>query len=244
LDGFWNVMRPPKTLVLIPALNEADNIAAVVTGIRATLPYADVLVINDGSTDATGALAAAAGAFVLHMPHNVGIGASVQTCFRFALQNGYTVVARTDADGQHTPDELPRLIAELERSGADMVIGSRYIEDRGYSGTAARRFGSLLLARLISFITHQRFTDPTSGFIACNPRAIALCARWYPHDYPEPESIVMLYRAGLRLQEIPVTMHPRQGGQSSITAFRSAYYMLKVTLAIFITLLRPAVKAV
>ncbi len=230
----------PKTLVIVPALNEADSIAGVIARIRACAPWADVLVMNDGSTDDTGAIAGAAGAQVLHLPHNVGIGASVQTGFMFADLNGYDVVIRNDGDGQHEPQDIPALFAALQAGDADVVIGSRYLEDRGYVGTAARRAGSLILARLITAITGQQFTDPTSGFIACNHRAIRLCAQIYPHDYPEPESIVLLHRAGLRLRELPVTMKPREGGRSSITFLRSGYYMVKVILAILVGLLRPA----
>lgn len=230
----------PKTLIIIPALNEADSIAQVVTRIRQVIPWADVAVMDDGSSDDTAAAAAAAGANVLRLPYNVGIGASVQTGFLLADTLGYEVVIRNDGDGQHVPqDILPMMTALLEGS-ADVVIGSRYLEDRGYSGSAARRFGSLILANLISAIIGQRVTDPTSGFIVCNRRAIRMCAQNYPHDYPEPESIVLLHRAGLRLREMPVTMQARMGGQSSITALRSGYYMLKVILAILVGLLRPA----
>lgn len=230
----------PKTLIIIPALNEADSIAQVVANIRQEVPWADVAVMDDGSTDQTSSVAAAAGATVLCLPYNVGIGASVQTGFLLAEAQGYEVVIRNDGDGQHAPEEIPHMLAVLLEGQADVIIGSRYLEDRGYAGSAARRLGSLILARLISAIIGQRVTDPTSGFIACNQRAIQLCARIYPHDYPEPESIVLLHRAGLRLCEMPVTMQARMGGQSSITALRSGYYMLKVILAILVSLLRPA----
>lgn len=240
-SGWWIVDTAfPKTLVIVPALNEEASIAPVITRIRDSAPWADVLVINDGSTDKTGDMAARAGAFVLNMPHNVGIGAGVQTGFMFASLNDYDVVIRNDGDGQHDPRDIPIILRALLDGDADMVIGSRYLENRGYTPSAARRAGSLILAGLISRITGRRFTDPTSGFIACNRRAIRLCAQIYPHDYPEPESIVLLHRAGLCLKEIPVTMQPRQGGRSSITFLRSGYYMLKVILAILVDLLRPA----
>jgi glycosyltransferase involved in cell wall biosynthesis len=231
--------NPPKILVIIPALNEEASIAAVVGRIRGQLPDADVLVVNDGSTDDTGAQAQAAGAIVLHHPYNVGIGASVQTGFLFADLQGYDFALRSDGDGQHSAQDIPALLAELAKGEADLIIGSRYLEDRGYVPSPARRAGSLILANLISSIIGQRVTDPTSGFITCNRRAIKLCAQVYPHDYPEPESIVILHRAGLKLREIPVKMEARMGGQSSITALRSGYYMLKVILAILVGLLRP-----
>ncbi len=229
-----------KTLVIIPALNEEDSIVQVIGRLRQHIPYADILVINDGSTDETALRAAGAGAVVLHHPFNLGIGASVQTGFLFAEAQHYEIVVRTDGDGQHPAKDIPALLAELEKGDADLIIGSRYLEDRGYVSSPARRAGSLILSNLISSIIRQRVTDPTSGFIACNQRTIALCAQVYPHDYPEPESIVILHRAGIRLREIPVTMEARIGGRSSITALRSGYYMLKVILAILVGLLRPA----
>jgi len=233
-------MNMPKTLVIIPALNEEASIAYVIGLIREHAAWADVAVINDGSTDRTGAIAEDCGAIVLHLPHNVGIGAAVQTGMIFAARCGYEVAVQNDGDGQHDPREIPLLVRDLLDSGADLVIGSRYIEDRGYITPPIRRFGIVVLARVISWVTRQRFTDPTSGFRASSRRAIQLCARVYPHDYPEPEAVVLLHRAGLRLREIPVTMNPRYGGKSSITPFKSGLYMVKVLLAIAIDLLRRA----
>jgi len=231
---------PQKTLVIIPALNEESSIAQVVSNIRQQFPTFDVVVINDGSDDATGQRAADAGAIVLHMPYNVGIGAAVQTGFIFADRQGYDVAVRSDGDGQHEPDSIQHLLEVLSTGEADMVIGSRYLEDRGYITSTPRRMGIIVLAWLISQITGLRITDPTSGFSAFNRRTIHLCAHLYPHDYPEPEAIVILHRAGLRIRETPVTMKARIGGKSSITPLRSLYYMVKVILAILIGLLRPA----
>ena len=228
----------PKTLVIIPAFNEEASIAHVIGQIQANAPWADIAVINDGSSDHTAEIAEACGAIVLHLPHNVGIGAAVQTGMIYAARYGYQVAVQNDGDGQHDPREIPLLVRDLVESGADLVIGSRYIEDRGYVTPHLRRFGIVLLARVISWVTRQHFTDPTSGFRASNARTIRACARFYPHDYPEPEAVVLLYRAGLRLREIPVTMNPRYGGKSSITPFKSGLYMVKVLLAIVIDLLR------
>ena len=233
-------MNFPKTLVIIPALNEADSIAHVIGLIQQHAPWADIAVINDGSTDDTRAIATTCGAIVLSMPYNVGIGAAVQTGFLYAAQHGYEVTVQNDGDGQHNPQEIPLLVSDLIESGSDLVVGSRYIEDRGYITPMARKVGIVILARIISLITRQQFTDPTSGFRASSQRTIRLCARTYPHDYPEPEAVVLLHRAGLRLREIPVTMNPRYGGKSSITPIKSGVYMLKVILAILIGLLRPA----
>ncbi|MDL5054612.1 glycosyltransferase family 2 protein [Oscillatoria laete-virens NRMC-F 0139] len=210
----------------------------VIGRIRAAAPWADIAVINDGSKDRTGAIAEDCGAIVLHMPHNVGIGSAVQTGFIYARQFGYEVTVQNDGDGQHAPEEIPGLVRALVESGADLVIGSRYIEDRGYVTPLERKLGILVLSAIVSLVTRQRFTDPTSGFRASNRRTIELCAEIYPYDYPEPEAIVLLRRAGLTVREIPVTMNPRYGGKSSITPFRSIYYMIKVILAMLIALLR------
>ena len=232
----------PKTLVIIPAYNEQDSIAHVISLIREHAAWADICVINDGSRDKTGEIAEQCGAMVLHMPHNVGIGAGMQTGFIFAALRGYQITVQNDGDGQHAAHEIPILVDELIKSDADVVIGSRYIEDRGYITPKARRLGIVILSRVISLILRREITDPTSGFRASNRRAIEFCAEHYPFDYPEPEAVVLLTRAGLKVREIPVTMNPRYGGISSITPFRSAYYMIKVIVAILIGLLRPVAK--
>lgn len=228
----------PRTLVIIPALNEADSIAYVVGQIREHAPWADIAVVNDGSTDRTGAIARECGVIVLDLPFNVGIGAAVQTGFRYAALHDYDIAVQTDGDGQHPPSELPMLVNALVESGADVVLGSRFIEDKGYKAPPARRVGIWLLGVIVSLVTGVRCTDPTSGFRASNRRAIQLCARDYPHDYPEPEAVVLLRRAGLRVHEVPVQMSARYGGRSSITPLRSGYYMIKVTLAILMSLIR------
>ncbi|MFZ4814385.1 MAG: glycosyltransferase family 2 protein [Phototrophicaceae bacterium] len=229
---------PPKTLIIVPALNESGSIVRVVSAIREHVPYADVVVINDGSTDNTAELARRAGAIVLQMPYNVGIGAAVQTGFLYAARAGYEVAVQTDGDGQHPPSQIPGLIAALHEQSADMMIGSRFLQPTGYEQTAARRAGGILLAWILRLATGQPISDPTSGFRASGVRAIALCARYYPHDYPEPEAVILLRRAGLIVKETPIEMHPRRTGRSSITPLRSGYYMVKVTLAILIHLLR------
>jgi glycosyltransferase involved in cell wall biosynthesis len=230
----------PKTLVMIPALNEEDSIAHVIGQIHAHVPWADVVVINDGSTDRTAAIAEACGAIVLAMPFNVGIGSAVQTGFVYAARHGYDVTVQNDGDGQHNPAEIPLLVRTLGESGADLMIGSRYLEDRGYITPWQRKIGIVILARVVSLVTGWRITDPTSGFRASNRRAIELCARVYPYDYPEPEAIVLLKKAGFQVREMPVTMNARYGGMSSITPLRSAYYMIKVILAILIGMLRQS----
>lgn len=229
----------PRTLLIIPALNEAANIAGVVTRARCHLPGVDLLVINDGSGDDTASLAEAAGAMVLTLPFNLGIGAAVQTGFAFAAQHGYEQVLRSDGDGQHAADDLGRLHLALQAGDSDIVTGTRFgRHNGGRSVSPGRRVGIVLLASLISLITGRRITDPTSGQAAFNQRAIRLFAQEYPHDYPEPEGLVRAHRAGLRLCELPVTMQPRLEGRSSIGHLDGVYYMVKVTLAILISLLR------
>jgi hypothetical protein len=227
-----------RVLVIVPAYNEEDSLGKVISEIRQTVPGADVLVVNDGSKDATPDVAAGYGAIVLSLPYNLGIGATMQTGFIFARNKGYDVAVQVDGDGQHDPQEIPLLVEELNRTSADVVVGSRYIEDRGYITPTIRRLGIVILAGIISLIIRQRITDPTSGFRASNRRAIHFCAEEYPFDYPEPEAVVTLTRAGLKVREVPVTMKPRYGGKSSITPFRSGYYMIKVIMAILISLLR------
>lgn len=238
-------MDSERILVILPAFNESRNIARVVYGVRSQLPGADVLVIDDGSFDGTGGEAGGAGALVMIMPYNVGIGAAVQAGFQFAASRDYDLVIRNDGDGQHAPEANLDLIEKLRAENADLVVGSRFLGDSGDYGTPMlRRLGSGILARLLSIITRQRVTDPTSGCAVFSRRAILLFAQAYPHDYPEPEAIVIAHRSGLRQTEIPVKMIPRRHGNSSITPLRSVYYMIKVILAILINLLRrpPQVK--
>lgn len=232
-------MKSARILVILPALNEGRNIALAARRIRALLPQVDALVINDGSSDDTSAEARSAGAQVLELPYNLGIGAAVQAGFQFARANDYDIVLRNDGDGQHAPEANIELLARLQAGDVDVVVGSRFIDAHGDYGTPLpRRLGSAILASLLSAIIGQRVTDPTSGCAAFNRRAIKLFADAYPHDYPEPEAIVMLHRSGLRQVEAPVKMMPRQHGDSSITPLRSVYYMIKVILAILINLLR------
>jgi glycosyltransferase involved in cell wall biosynthesis len=234
-------MEYPKTLIILPALNEAGNIAKTVSRICENVPFADVLVINDGSVDNTEQIARQAGAIVLTLPYNVGIGAAVQTGFKYAARHDYDVVVRNDGDGQHASDDIRRLLDTLLENDVDVVTGSRFLGNGDYGTSPMRLIGIGILSNLLTLITRQKITDPTSGFAAFNRPAIALFARLYPHDYPEPEAVVLLHKSGLRQLEIAVTFHNREHGVSQFTApTRSAYYMLKVILAILINLLRRA----
>lgn len=235
-------MPYPKTLIILPALNEAGNIEKAVARIKVSIPFADVLVINDGSTDTTAQEARQGGATVINMPYNVGIGAAVQTGFKYAARHDYAVVVRNDGDGQHAADDIMHLLDTLlNNDDVDVVIGSRFLGDGDYGTSLMRRLGIGILSNLLTLITRQKITDPTSGFAAFNRQAILLFAKIYPHDYPEPEAVVLLHKSGLHQCEIPVTFKEREHGISQFTApTRSAYYMLKVTLAILINLLRRA----
>jgi glycosyltransferase involved in cell wall biosynthesis len=223
----------------VPALNEEHALPTVIDELRAFDPAFDIVVVDDGSVDGTAEVAAAKGARVLRLPFNLGIGGAVQTGFRFAFEHGYDIAVRVDGDGQHDPSQLDRVLAPVLSGEADIVVGSRFVADSdGYRSSRTRRLGIRLLARVVSRIVGQRVTDTTSGFQALNRHGIALFARDYPHDYPEVEATVMVFRHRLRLVEVPVTMRERGGGRSSITALRSVYYMVKVLLAIFVGLFR------
>jgi glycosyltransferase involved in cell wall biosynthesis len=226
-----------RVVAVVPAHDEEGAIGGVVREIHAFDPAIDVVVVDDGSTDATGAAATEAGAIVVRLPYNLGIGAAVQTGFRFALEQGYDVAVRLDGDGQHDAAELPKLLAPLERGEADVVTGSRFRgEDGTYAPPLGRRLGITWFARLVSLLAGQRVTDTTSGFQALNDRGIALFARDYPSDYPEVEATVLLLKHRLRLVEVPVEMREREHGSSSITFLRSVYYAFKVTLALLVAM--------
>jgi glycosyltransferase involved in cell wall biosynthesis len=226
-----------RVVAVVPAFEEEAAIGAVVAEITAFDPSIDVVVVDDGSSDGTGAAAAAAGATIVRLPFNLGIGAAVQTGFRWALERDYDLAVRLDGDGQHDPAELPKLLAPIERDEADVVTGSRFREDEdGYRPPLGRRVGITWFARLVSLLSGQRVTDTTSGFQALNRSGIELFARDYPSDYPEVEATVLLLKHRLRLAEVPVRMREREHGSSSITFVRSVYYAIKVTLALFVAM--------
>jgi glycosyltransferase involved in cell wall biosynthesis len=228
-----------RKAAVVPAYNEAGSIGAVVAEIRAADPELEVVVVDDGSTDATAELAGAAGATVLSLPYNLGIGAAVQTGLQYASENEFDLAVQIDGDGQHDARELTQLLAPIVSGEADIAVGTRFAGDRFYRPSVARRIGIALFAGLVSLIVRQRVTDTTSGFRAMNRRGIRLFATDYPHDYPEVEATVLVFRHRLRMVEVPVTMRQRETGRSSITVFRSLYYMGKVSLALFVGLLRP-----
>jgi len=228
-------------IAVVPAYNEEGAIGAIVDEIRAFDASFDVVVIDDGSTDATATVAAEHGAAVVTLPFNLGIGGAVQTGFKYALEHDYELAVRLDGDGQHDPAELPKLLGPVERGEADIVTGSRFADGaRAYRPPFARRIGITWFAMLVSLLTRQRVTDTTSGFQALNLKGIALFAGDYPNDYPEVEATVLVFKHRLRLAEVPVQMREREHGESSITFLRSVYYMLKVTLALLVAMVRKS----
>src|SRR5919109_1060755 len=222
----------PERIAIVPAFNEERNVGRVIEEIRAFDPAFEIVVVDDGSTDRTAEVAAKRGATVLRLPFNLGIGGAVQTGYHYALEHGFQLAVQIDGDGQHDPSQLDKLLAPLLAGEADVVVGSRFAEGGKYAAGRSRRLGIRLFAALVSALCRQRLTDTTSGFRAVNRKGICLFAADYPHDYPEVEAIVMAVRQRLRLREVAVSMRVREAGHSSITPLRSAYYVVKVTLAV------------
>jgi glycosyltransferase involved in cell wall biosynthesis len=221
-----------RTLVIVPAFNEAKSLPAVAEDLRRHAPDADVCVVDDGSTDGTADVARGLGLGVLRLPLNLGIGGAVQAGYLWAHDHGYDAAVQFDGDGQHDASSMPALLEPIRAGAGDLVVGSRFIGDGAFRSTLARRGGIRYLAGLIRVRCGARVTDSTSGYRAAGRAAIALFARGYPSDYPEPESIAIACRAGLRVVEAPVRMRERAHGASSITLLRSVLYMVKVTVAL------------
>ena len=229
---------PLRCLAIVPAYNEEASVGSVIHELRALEPDLEVVVVDDGSSDRTAAIAASAGARVVSLPFNVGIGGAVQTGYQYALEHGFELAIQVDGDGQHDPSEIASVLEPVLDGRADLAVGTRFAKGGGYRGTHVRRVGIRIFAAIISLMVGQRVSDTTSGFRAVNRKALRLFAAEYPHDYPEVESIVLLSRHGLRMVEVPVQMRVRETGNSSITTLRAAYYMIKVLLALFIGLFR------
>jgi glycosyltransferase involved in cell wall biosynthesis len=240
-----------RTLVFIPAWNEADSVAAVIADVRERLPSADVLVVDDGSTDETAARAAEAGATVAALPFNQGLGAALQTGYLYALREGYDFCAHLDADGQHPPAEVARLLEEVHADRADLVIGSRYrapaaddesgdgVGGDDYKPTISRRIGTSVFRFFLTLATRQRFTDTTSGMRAANRRVMELFSENYSPDFAEIESLQLAVRQGLRVEEVPVRMLERAGGSSFLTPVRSAFFIFKGMIVLLVGQFRP-----
>jgi glycosyltransferase involved in cell wall biosynthesis len=231
-----------KGLVIIPCYNEEMAIGKLLTEMKVlSLPPNidfDVLVVNDCSKDKTSARANEFGALVIDLPINLGIGGAMQTGFIYAQQNNYDFAVQMDGDGQHPPSELIKLINQFTSFQSNIVIGSRFVLKQGFQSSALRRFGITYFHYLTYMFTGKSIYDITSGFRLFDKKTIQIIAKKYPDDYPEPESLIILSRAGLTFIEVPVIMRERQGGKSSIRNFSQLYYMAKVTIAMFFSNIR------
>ena len=233
-----------RTLVFIPAWNEEATVAGVIGGLREHLPEVDVLVVDDGSSDATTDRALEAGARVATLPFNQGLGAALQTGYLYALRHGYGLCAHLDADGQHPPEEVGRLLEEVREDRADLVVGSRY-SDPGdpdaddYRPSLSRRIGTNVFRFFLTLATRQRFTDTTSGMRAANRRVMTLFGERYSPDFGEIESLQRAVRQGLRVKEVPVRMLARQDGHSFLTPLKSAFFIFKSLIVLLVGQFRP-----
>lgn len=223
-----------KVLIIIPAYNEEGNIEQVVDNLIENYPQFDYIVVNDASSDTTAEICRKRGYHFLNQPINLGIGGTVQNGYQYALENNYDIAVQIDGDGQHDVRYLTDMITQMEEKQADIAIGSRFISKEGFQSSFLRRFGIQILSCFIQILTFHRIKDVTSGFRVVNRRFIKIYANDYPQDYPEPEAIVAAYMYGAHIIEVPVIMKERISGESSINLSKSVYYMIKVTLALFI----------
>ncbi len=229
-----------STLIIIPAHNEADNLPHVLPQCQRYVPDADILVVDDHSSDHTGAVARKLGAIVVRLPHNLGYGGAIQTGFRFATQRGYAYGIMMDADGQHDPASAPALLQAVRAGECDLAIGSRFTGTMTYRTSWVRRLGMRLFAGIAASIIRQPVTDATSGFQAMNREVMAFFAEEnYPSDYPDADTLIMLHYAGFRIAEVPVIMHPRLSGESMHgSSWKALYYIAKMLLSIAIIVFR------
>ena len=230
--------QPDSLLVIVPAFNEQDAIAEVVRSVHQHVPGIPVVVIDDCSADDTILTARQAGAEVLALPHHLGLGGCVQAGYKLAYELGFQYVIRVDGDGQHDPCDIPRIFEKLKTSGCEMVIGSRFVAENGSHTGAVRSLGIRFFRLVLRPILGKAVHDPTSGFVGVNRKALAVFSRSFPLDYPEIEALVVLQRRRFRFEEVPCTMHPRTTGRSSITAFKSLYYIFHVLMGVFVNVLK------
>lgn len=230
-----------SVVIVIPAWNEEATLPGVVAEVRHRLPTADVVVVNDGSTDNTSRVARETGARVLNLPVNLGVGGAMRAGYRFAERRGYAAAVQLDADGQHDPAEVARLLAPIMAGEADVVIGARFAGVGEYSVGAARRGTMWVLSKVLSRVAGSRLTDTTSGFKACNRAAIRRFAADYPAEYlgDTVEALVIAARAGLRIRQVGVQMRPRAGGNPSHGPVKSAVFLIRAMLAMIVALTRP-----
>ncbi len=231
--------RAPRLLVVMPAHDEEASIGSTLERVRVALPEADVVVVDDFSRDRTAAIATDHGAHVVRLPWNLGYGGAVQTGFKYAVEKGYDVVVQMDADGQHDPASARALLAPVLAGEADVALGSRFLGVARYHIPPLRRLGMKVFGTIVTFVTRQSFSDPTSGFQALDRRALEFFARDnYPSDFPDADTLILLALAGFRVREVPVTMEARVAGTSMHSNLKAVYYVAKMTLAIFMVLLR------
>jgi glycosyltransferase involved in cell wall biosynthesis len=232
----------PKILIIVPAYNEEEAIKQTIETLLSEQGY-DILVVNDGSVDNTENILKSMlddRLSYVSLPQNCGIGAGMQTGFQYAVKYNYDYGVQFDGDGQHSIESLKNLIEHTQENDLQLCVGSRFLEkeEGNFQSTALRRFGIRFFSSLISILAKTRVTDPTSGFRVYGKKALVSFAVHYPDDYPEPEALFYCARRGFKIGEIPVKMHERQGGESSIKSLSSVYYMIKVTIAILIDWLR------
>lgn len=227
-----------KKLIIIPAYNEESNIEKTIAAIEKNAKDFDYVIINDCSVDNTKLICERNNYNVVNLPINLGIGGAVQTGYMYAYRHGYDVAVQVDGDGQHDPEFLISMAEYLMENNLDMVIGSRFIEKKGFQSSYSRRMGIKFFTGLIYLMTGKKITDPTSGLRMVGRNAMNIFAHDYPRDYPEPESVVAILRRKMKVEEIPVVMKERAGGVSSISLKKSVYYMIKVPLAILIERIR------
>lgn len=227
-----------KILIIVPAYNEEENIGKLLSVLYDGVEY-DVCVVNDKSSDRTSEVCHnIPNCIVIDLPCNLGIGGAVQTGYLYAYKNGYDIAVQMDGDGQHDFKYLEKLTKPIITNQCDMTIGSRFLEFEGFQSSCMRRFGIKFFSLLTYIVTGVKIKDTTSGFRAVNKKLIKIFANNYPTDYPEPETNINALLMGFKIQEIPVLMKKRENGTSSISLLKSVWYMIKVTLAIFIDLLK------
>ena len=227
-----------KILVIVPAYNEEGCISGVIEDLRNVFPQGDILVVNDGSMDLTSEKAKLLGVNVIDLPYNVGIGGAMQTGFLYALREGYDVALQFDGDGQHHADQIKKILKPFLSNSADLVVGSRFLSEGGFTSSVPRRIGSKILSFVVSTFIRQKITDTTSGFRVYGRKALEFFGSIYPEDYPEVEAFILAHKKGLRIKEVPSEIGARTGGKSSITFSQAVYYMVKVMLAILVDLIK------
>lgn len=225
----------------MPAFNEAESVGAVVREVASTLPGVAILVVDDGSADATSTVAREAGARVARLPFNLGVGGAMRTGFRYAIDNGFDNVIQIDADGQHDPVGVPHLLAALD-AGADLVLGARFAGEGEYSVRGPRAWAMRVLARILSRTAGAKLTDTTSGFRASGPRAVHVFAVHYPAEYlgDTIEALVIAARSGCVIRQVPVAMRPRAGGRPSHNPLKAAAFLGRAGVALVFALVRPS----